>query len=214
MAKFKNVGIVVFAVLMFFGVCAMSAGCSDGDKIKELQQQVAELKNQIGEQNDKNEELQQELEKLSDKVHKLVIQTASFVHLEDAYDTGLLTQADLMSIAYYYFGSTIHNEEIMGEGYIPAPKSPEALDDETELLIRESWAKKYNESRNSSEAAKTEKDFTILNYCGTYNGCVAVQLDDKNVCYPAVYAPIPIEVGGVNFIYQLYGPPPIHLWKI
>lgn len=137
-----------------------------------------------------------------------------FCSLENAYDLGLLTQADLMSIAYYYFGSTVYNEEIMGEGYVPAPKNPEILSEKTQLLIREAWAKRYNELYNKSDSDKTENDFFILKYCGTYNGCVAVQLELKGVAYPAVYNPLTFEIGGVKFIYNFPGPHPIYVWKI
>ena len=43
MAKFKKVAILVLAVLMLFGIFALSAGCSYGDKFEEFQQRIDKL---------------------------------------------------------------------------------------------------------------------------------------------------------------------------
>lgn len=100
----------------------------------------------------------------------------TFYSLQEAYDNGWLTRADIMSIAYYKNRGRTYNEEIMSEDYEPLPKVPEVLSNLTELKIKSTAAKEYREKYNMQYA---EADgFTITEYCGTYNGCVAVMMRD------------------------------------
>lgn len=162
MGKTKKVfTALLLAILMTFGV----AGCSSGTN--DLQSQLDEISNRLTEMDKKIEQLEKELAELS---------MGTFYTLQVAYDNGWLTQADLMSIAYYHNGGRMHNEELMSEDYAPAPKTPEVLSNATELKIKGASAKKYREKYDIKNA---EADgFTITEYCGTYGGCVAIMMRD------------------------------------
>lgn len=124
--------------------------------------------------------------------------TGTFYTLQEACDNGWLTQADLMSIAYYHNGGRWHNEEIMSEDYVPAPKTPEVLSKKTELKIKNTAAKDYRENYNINDA---EADgFRITEYCGTYNGCVAIMMrDDYSGTAGVVWTD---TIAGVNIYYN------------
>lgn len=121
-----------------------------------------------------------------------------FYTLQEAYENGWLTQADLMSIAYYHNGGRAHNEEIMDEDYEPTPKSPEVLSKWTESKIKMAAAKEYRGKEYNIKDAKA-RGFTITEYCGTYGDCVAVMMKDNYSDGPAiVWTDI---VAGVNIYY-------------
>ena len=121
-----------------------------------------------------------------------------FYTLQEAYDNGWLTQADLMSIAYYHNGGRAHNEEIMSEDYAPAPKSPEVLSKWTESRIKRAAAKEYRGREYKIKDAKA-RGFTITAYYGTYGDCVAIMMKDKYTGEPAVvWTDV---VAGVNIYY-------------
>lgn len=193
MAKIKNAAIFVLAALMLLCVCAMSAGCSDGDKIKELQQKNAELENKIEEQdgkingleseiNDQNgkiAELEKENTNLSDRIKDLELQfelqavKGNLCSLSKAYYLGLLSKDDLKSIAYYHHdmpGSN-YQENVLASGFIPAPKNPEVLSEETDVAIRQA----YYSNKKPDNSDKTIEDVKYK-YYGTYNNCIAVQM--------------------------------------
>ena len=130
----------------------------------------------------------------------------SFYTLQEAYDNGWLTQEDLMSIAYYNNGGRTDNEEIMSEDYQPAPKTPEVLSESVAKSIKKAWAKRYNGDNTNQATDITEEMVNISEYYGTYKDCVAVIADRSDVYYADVYAPVPVEIGGVTFIFQLYRP--------
>ena len=96
-----------------------------------------------------------------------------FYTLQEAYDNGWLTQEDLLSIAYHYNHGREDNEELMGEDYVPQPKTPETLSKQTEKSIKQTELDKYNNGREpGSEYYGTLDQVYILGYYGTYNGCV------------------------------------------
>ena len=68
----------------------------------------------------------------------------------------------------------------MAEGYAPKPKDPQELDDETSSRIRNTAA---YDCREEYEIKASADDFTIIEYCGTYNDCVAVMMTDKYFSY-------------------------------
>lgn len=120
--------------------------------------------------------------------------------LQEAYDNGWLTQADLMSIAYYHNGGRAHNEEIMDEDYEPLSKTPEELSRWTELKIKMAAAKEYRGREYNIKYARA-KGFTITEYCGTYGDCVAVMMKDKysgepGIVWTDVIAQVNINYGG------------------
>jgi len=92
--------------------------------------------------------------------------------LQGAYDAGLLTMQDLMSIAYYQNGSY----EVVGEAFIPAPKNPEFLSAAIENAIKESMADALRNQNPHPIPEAMATDVEIIRYYGTYNSCVAVML--------------------------------------
>ena len=120
-----------------------------------------------------------------------------FCTLQEAYDCGLLTQDDLLSIAYYTQGTRL-NEELMGESFSPKPKNPETLSETTkeEIII--------------ALKEKTEQNYIVIHkYLGTYNNCIVIYYED-GLQYPAV-APTEYfsHVGGVTF--SRWSPSALHL---
>lgn len=97
-----------------------------------------------------------------------------FYTLDEAYELGLLTREELMSIAYYYNFGTRYNEEVMGEDYVPIPKAPEALSKRTADRISSTAAYEYRFDHPAEEAEP--EGFPIIEYYGTYGDCVAVML--------------------------------------
>ena len=88
----------------------------------------------------------------------------SICSLEKAYETGIITKADLDNIAFFF------NE---GENAI-APsreKDPPTLSEKSEKLIISDF-KKYIKKNFSY----TPKDVWVTGYFGTYNECVAVTI--------------------------------------
>lgn len=121
----------------------------------------------------------------------------SFYTLQEAYNNGLITREDLMSIAYYHSGRT-YNEESMSATYNPAPKIPEVLSDETELKIKTTAAEEYKDEHDIKSAIAD--GFTITKYYGTYNNCTAVMVEDV---YSGVVGIVWTEsIAGVNFRYN------------
>ena len=101
----------------------------------------------------------------------------TFYTLQEAYETGYLTREDIMSIAYYHNGGRVYNEGIMSEGYTPIPKTPQELSEDTVNKIKETAADEYNSQHDLSTKA-TADGFTIIQYYGTYNNCIAIMMRD------------------------------------
>ena len=123
----------------------------------------------------------------------------SFYSLQDAYDAGMLTVEDLRSIAYY------QNRGSDDESFVPKPKSPVTLSVETESAIKKSAVASYSSQKNDNGESMypnvTTSDFTIIKYCGTYNGSIAIMLSELFDGYtPAVMARV--VVAGVTFVYS------------
>lgn len=97
-----------------------------------------------------------------------------FHSVREAYESGLLTKEDVMSIAYYHNGGRSGNEAVMSEGYEPQEKGE--LDEGVALKIRQSAAYDYR-SKGLDDEAETD-GFTIIEYCGTYGNCVAVMMEN------------------------------------
>ena len=120
----------------------------------------------------------------------------TFHSLQDAYDNGWLNQEQLLSIAYHS-GNRDSNEELMGENYTPIPKTPETLDAETDLEIKQAYL--YIMKTDRAEYKDLTLDNVIMSYYGTYDECIVLRL----------YLYIPgtgtlqggpyVEIGGVSF---------------
>lgn len=106
-----------------------------------------------------------------------------FYTLEEAYEVGWLTRDDLMSIAYYHNGGKQYNESIMGEDYTPKPKEPQELSESTSLEIRNTAAYDYRNDKYIDAPKAVAGDFKIIEYCGTYNTCVAIMMTDNYTGY-------------------------------
>lgn len=96
------------------------------------------------------------------------------VNLQEAYNSGLLNEQDLMSIAYYHgsLGGVIGT-------FVPTPKEPENLSAETTKTIRHIYFKTYVEQRVDDFDILNIDDVEILVYYGTYNGAVVVRMKDN-----------------------------------
>lgn len=121
-----------------------------------------------------------------------------FYSLQEAYANGWLTQEDLQSVAVYH-----HNNNI---------QYPESLNESIAKSIKKDWAKKLMDDNPNSSKNLTEDDIVICNYYGTYNNCAIVIVDRSDACYIDLYAPVILEIGGVNFRFNLVGPKVV-VWK-
>ena len=117
-------------------------------------------------------------------------QAGEFYTLQRAYDNGWLSKGDLRNISYHRTGDG------QRKGFKPTPKDPETLSTETELAIKEDWARLLREQETVNAVAD---DVTILNYYGIYDGLVAVLMTDIYSGYAdAIFEKY---VGGVKFRY-------------
>ncbi len=127
--------------------------------------------------------------------------------LGGAYESGWLTQEEVLSIAYYHNGGRKGNEEIMTENYAPMPKTPAELDAETEMGIKRTAAQEYNKAGFVTHAVPD--GFYISAYYGTYDDCVAMVVMSSYLQYEDA---IRTEtVANVKFFYT-YGYE-IIVWK-
>lgn len=124
--------------------------------------------------------------------------TGKFYTLQQAYDNGYLTQADLENIAYYHNGEKPY---------------PENISEDTAKLIKKDWVKNLADDEVAPAEDITEDRVSITKYYGTYNGSVAVIVERAGAMYPAVYNPVVEEIGNVVFNYSFYGPR-ITVWNI
>lgn len=171
----------IFIALFLIAVMAFAVAGCNADTENELQGKIDDLQSQIEDLNDRIAEMEEQLSERDKKIDQLEKElaekcTGTFYTLQEAYDNGWLTQADVMSIAYYHNRGRIYNEEMMSEEYEPVPKTPEVLSELTELKIKSAAAKEYREIYNMQYA---EADgFRITQYYGTYGKCVAVMMRD------------------------------------
>ena len=117
-----------------------------------------------------------------------------FYTLWEAYKFGWLTQADLKSIAYYHSGRS-GNEAIIPKDYTPIPKTPEVLDDETQLKIIQA----YYKWQFPEEDLPSVPPATFYPYYGCYNHCVVIQLFRRPDVADEHEPVIHYTVGGVEF---------------
>lgn len=189
MKKIFGIFIALFlAIVMVFGV----AGCNTGTQndlqgtINDLQSQIAEMEGRLAEMEDQIRERDETIENLNDQITKLEEQieqlekelaeksAGTFYTLQEAYNNGWLTQADLMSIACYHNGGQRYNEEIMSDDYKPAPKTPEILSKNVDLAIRQTLVNDLNKEYDSDSFVLN--NIVVCAYYGTYNGGAAIRM--------------------------------------
>ena len=128
----------------------------------------------------------------------------SFYSLDEAYENGWLTQNDLKNIAYYYH--TRHGEtDHVDETFIPNPKTPENLSEDTQNKIKRTYL---------DEVAMVPdgvfERIEISQYFGTYNECVVIGIKSDYIVYePILY---PVHIIGEVFFYD-YIPTAIDVWR-
>lgn len=134
-----------------------------------------------------------------------------FYSLQEAYDEGLLMADDLKDIAYYAFG-TVNDENSDDIEHMPKPKTPENLSEETERKIKENFAEKLRNYGPYPMAETTAEGITIDNYCGTYNGSIAVDISYPYGPWGSPEAnPRYYVVCGIRFVNRYEGG--ITIWK-
>ncbi|MBD5584055.1 MAG: hypothetical protein HDQ88_03160 [Clostridia bacterium] len=180
MKKFIGILIAILATVTFVGCASQTDEC----KIELLEQRISKLEKE-------NEKLKEDVSQLG----QLALQ-GEFYTLPEAYENGWLTKEDLMSIAYYHNGGTGGNEEVMGENYQPIPKTPQDLSDGVKLAIRVNYCNRYKNIPNTP-SINNLADIGISEYCGQYNGSVAVVIGS-----PIAFTAITNEtVDGVTFYF-------------
>lgn len=176
--------VAFICILVLVGTLVFTIGCSAVDFTQDLQQLAME--------NKQNDGLERE-----------------FFNLADAYDAGLLTQEDLLSIAYYHH-SQLHlgkgidcNAELMVENYQPIKKSPEKLSEEQEKNIKQSLLSELE--KEFPEESLSQDNISFWQYYGTYNGSVAIRIVYSNGDQIPMYD-VEVEdiVAGVTFCYPAY----------
>ena len=128
---------------------------------------------------------------------------------EYAFEQGFVTAEDIRSMAYYYHGGREYSAEdgYIDTDYIPIRKDPENIDEATVEKIRETTAE-YCADMGVTISAK---DLEVADYCGTYNGYIAVRIQLSLPQIAVVPNDVPIEVGGVTIDQNPNSP--LMLWK-
>ncbi len=116
----------------------------------------------------------------------------SFSSLEEAYENGWLTQDDLKNIAYYFHAGNGETEHL-GKAFVPDPKMPESLDEETQYKIKRTY---LNEVIDMPDGSFDR--VVMYDYFGTYNDNVVVCISDTYHGYDYVIEP-EHEIGGDGF---------------
>lgn len=121
---------------------------------------------------------------------KTIYPTGYFYSLAEAYRNGWVSRDDLMRIAYIQreedgglytyeemYEAIFGDQDEYGEDFVPAEKSSQALDAETEEKIKEAYAKELRTLPEYPDASTD--DVSIYGYCGSYNGYVSVMMTDR-----------------------------------
>ena len=135
------------------------------------------------------------------------IEEKPFYTLEEAYSYGWLTKEDLKSIAYYLNGGRGNNEELMSETYQPLPKTPEALDDETKLEIKQA----YGQWKFPDEDWSDFPPDPFYPYYGCYHDCVVISFSLAAGSPVAPGISWETEIGGVTFCYSYTNT--LYVWR-
>lgn len=114
-----------------------------------------------------------------------------FYSLNDAYENGILTYEDLLSIAYYNNGGISGNEGSMSSDFKPKPIDGSLSDKDIRKI--------------KSTKAKTDEEYdaySIDAFYGIYHNAVVLKLSNSLEDIPAVVSEEYVE--GIHFIYPTY----------
>ena len=152
---------------------------ADKEELNKTIAQMQEEKDAFFEALDTDEELSKAVD---DLVYPYNAPYGVVCDLQTAYDYGVLTRDDLISIAYYQNSGRHHNEDIMSEDYTPQPKNSETMGDDVRRKI--------------VETLKYDKGYqTIFAYYGCYNGIYAFYTGGGDNTLQIYY----LEVDGIVF---------------
>ena len=126
----------------------------------------------------------------------------TFYSLTEAYEEGLITYEDLLSIAYYKNGGTRRNEDLMGEDYEPIPQEP--LDKKIEKKIKKTEAYYLRKYSNINEA--TADGITVKRFYGKYQDCYVIRMEDSYHGFMGVEIDYWRKIGEVQFHEYTYTP--------
>lgn len=112
--------------------------------------------------------------------------TAPFFTLEEAYECGLLTVADLEQIA-----------ALRSSG----AQSTDVLSEELSNEIKEARAKEIREEPNTMTPDITAEKVLIRRFYGIYNTYPVVIVRNGLLAQTGIYHGIPVEIAGVTFTF-------------
>lgn len=106
-----------------------------------------------------------------------------FYVISEVYESNEITRQDLLSIVYYIYGMVIDdNKDEYPEVFVPTPKDPEKLDENTERAI--GYTYKY-QLKKADEKLYSDVIIKEVRYYGTYNDyiCVGIKTEIPGVDY-------------------------------
>ena len=111
-----------------------------------------------------------------------------FYTLQELYDYGELSRQDLLSVAYHFYnGISQENADLYPEDFLPAPKTPAELDEDTKEAVADAY----------TALLDSYLCFRFVFYCGTYGDYAVVVLNEwKNLHMDVVVHTV---VDGVTF---------------
>ena len=115
--------------------------------------------------------------------------------LQEAFELGFLSVDDIKQIADIHNSKNSNISE--NNEYEPRPKSPENLSDEQIKKIKEDFVIYWNKAEHSTTA--TFDKVRIDGYYGTYDGAIALFIDDGNVGYMGVV--LHQTIAGYEFMF-------------
>ena len=183
----KDHKIVCGMMAMLFAVSFSSCAFLENSQT-DMQAQLDALNAKIEQQAQEINGLKVDKE-MMDQYYEVNASFGVFCNLETAYEYGVLTKDDLMSIAYYQLGGRYKNEDIMPEDYVPQPKTPETIDIVTQREMFETYIDMYSLSCKASQ-------LKVDQYHGAYHGVYVVRIDGPWGGTCEVYHE---KIGGVTF---------------
>ena len=129
-----------------------------------------------------------------------------FYSLEEAYDSGLISDLDVKNIAYYYGEVTVDGglPEEDRRGFEPIAKTPEELDDVTVENIKKTYARDILKNNRAALGR-----ISIGYYYGTYNGNAVVNVTDNYISVDVLFID-EITIGNTTILH--YCPSIIRVW--
>ncbi|MBP5308348.1 MAG: hypothetical protein J6Z34_04340 [Clostridia bacterium] len=106
-----------------------------------------------------------------------------FYTLDEVYENGEITRQNLLSIIYYINGGIIEeNKEQYPEDFVPTPKDPEELDENTERAIENAY---NNQLKKENKKLYADVIIEEVRYYGTYNDyiCVGIRIEIPGVSF-------------------------------